>query len=207
MNLPREQFKLLVMYLRTVVMLFYLFFRAFYVRLGSAVFTAVFLFVVTPIVCCACLGGCEWFTATVGKCLTCLVIWFTNFKQRFARRIGRQEEPQVNPLSTIHPGLQPPPRSRIIARFFSRPKVSSAATTPAAPAAPPAPRDLPLAGTSGSKRLPLDTPRDLPDTPCVFERVPLPIILQNVDTSLTDEAGLSYRRSSVKLVNSNYCAY
>ena len=184
-------------------MLFYLSYRMFYVRLGSGVFTAVFVFVVTPIVCCACLG-CEWFTATVGKCLTRLVIWFTNFKQRFARRIDRQEEPQVNPRSTIHPGLQPPPRSRIIARFFSRPKVSSAATT----AAPPAPRDLPLAGTSGSKQLPpLDTPRDLPDTPRVFERVPLPGIPQNVDTSLTDEAGLSYRRSSVKLVNSNYCAY
>ena len=145
-------------------------------------------------------GGCEQFIATMGKCLTRLVIWLTNLKQRFARRIGRQEGPQVNPRSTIHPGLHPSPRSRIIARFFSRPKVSSAATTPAAP---PAPRDLPLAGASGSKQLPpLDTPRDLPDTPRIFERVPLPGIPQNVDTSLTDEAGLSYRHSSVKLVNS-----
>ena len=137
------------------------------------------------------------------------VIWLVNLKERFLRIIARQQRPQINPRSTIHP-VQPKPPSRL-SRFLSRSQLPSAATTPAAP---PTPRDLPLAGTSGSKRFPpagtpgvsskrlppLDTPCDLPDTPRLFEQVPLPSILE------PPEAGLTYRRGSLKFVNSNYCA-
>lgn len=50
MNLPREQFKLLVMYLRTVAMLFDLPFRS-YVFGSLAFFVALFLVVMLGVYC------------------------------------------------------------------------------------------------------------------------------------------------------------